>query len=268
MPDVERRRPLDDPLGHEPAHAAGPRESVRAEAGSDPEAAHVGRPEDELAVGRECLGTVDKPHDAHLRERGDADDRVLHQLLEARPVLLEQLAVEVRRDPVERPGRAVPLVAAHDQAARLRPEVDEERRVAHGRHVERQPARLEHEVLVRHRHDRHDDARERPDLARVHPARVDDDLGLDRPAVRLDRLDPPADGADPRDACRRASPPPRAAARPRRARTSAGSGRCSRRSGGRRRRATPSSDIGGKSSCASAGETSSSGRPNVFAQPA
>ena len=31
---------------------------------------------------------------------------------------------------------------------------------------------------------------------------------------------------------------------------------------------TPSTDIGGKSSCASAGEISSSGRPKVFAHPA
>ena len=53
-------------------------------------------------------------------ERRHADDRVLHQLLEPRPVLGEQLAVEVRRDPVERPRRRVALVAAHDQAARLR----------------------------------------------------------------------------------------------------------------------------------------------------
>ena len=73
-----------------------------------------------------------------LGERRDAADGVLHQLLEPRPVLGEQLAVEVRRDPVERPGRRVALVAAHDQPARLGPEVDEERRVAHRRHVGRQ----------------------------------------------------------------------------------------------------------------------------------
>ena len=109
----------------------------------------------------------------------------VHQLLEARPVLLEQLAVEVRGDAVERPRRAVALVAAHDQPARLRAEVDEQRRVAHRRHVERQPGGLEHEVLVRHRDDRDVDARQRADLAREHAARVDDDLGLDRAPVGL-----------------------------------------------------------------------------------
>ena len=198
VPDVERGRPLDDPLGHELPHAAGPREPVRAEARRDPEAPDVGRPEDELAVGRERLGAVDELDDPHLRERRHADDRVLHQLLEPRPVLVEQPAVEVVRDPVEAPRRAVPLVAAHDQAAGLRAEVDEERRVAHRRHPERQPGRLEHEVLVRHRHDRHRDARERAELRREHPARVHDDLGLDRPLVGLDAGDPAALDGDAR----------------------------------------------------------------------
>ena len=42
---------------------------------------------------------------------------------------------------------------------------------------------------MRHRHDRDVDPRERADLARVHAAGVDDDLGLDLAAVGLDRLD-------------------------------------------------------------------------------
>ncbi len=66
VPDVERRRALDDPLGDELAHPAGSGEPVRAEAGGDPEAAHVGRPEDELAVRREGLRPVDELHDLHL----------------------------------------------------------------------------------------------------------------------------------------------------------------------------------------------------------
>ena len=83
------------------------------------------------------------------------------------------------------------------------PEVDEERGVAHRRHVERQAARLQHEVLVRHRHDRHDDARERADLARVHAARVDDDLRLDHALVGLDSLDATPVRADAGHARRR-----------------------------------------------------------------
>ena len=149
--------------------------------------------------GRERLGAVDQPDGLHLLERRHAPDRVLEQRLEARPVLLEQLAVEVGGDAVERPRRRIALVAAHDQAARLGPEVDEERRVAHGRHVGRQAARPRDQVLVRHRHDRDVDACERADLAGEHAARVHDDLRLDRAAVGLDARDPAALDADARD---------------------------------------------------------------------
>ena len=200
VPHVERRGALDDPLGDELPHAARPGEPVGAEARRDPEPAHVGWAEDELTIRRERLGAVHETHDLHLLERRHADDRVLHQLLEARPVLLEELAVEVRGDAVQRPRRTVPLVPAHDQPAGLRPEVDEERRVTHRRHVEREAAGLQHEVLVRDGHDRHGDARERAELAREHPTGVDDDLGLDRAPVRLDRRHPTALGRDARDA--------------------------------------------------------------------
>ena len=184
VPDVERRRPLDDPLGDELPHPARAGEPVGAEPRRHPEAAHVRRAEDELAVGGERLGTVDQPDDLRVGERGNADDRVLHQLLEPRPVLLEQARVEVRRNPVEAPWRAVALVAAHDEPARLGAEVDEQGGIAHRRHLEREPRRLRDEVLVGHRDDGDVDPGERADLARVHPARVDDDLGLDLAAVR------------------------------------------------------------------------------------
>jgi hypothetical protein len=72
---------------------------VRAESGRDPEAPNVGGPEDELAVRSERLGAVDELDDLHLGERGNADERVLHELLEARPILLEQARVEVRGMP-------------------------------------------------------------------------------------------------------------------------------------------------------------------------
>ncbi len=186
LPDVEARDSLDDPLGDEPTHPARAGEAVRAEAGRDPEAAHVGLAEDELAVGSERLGPVDEADDLGFLEVGDANARVGHELVEALPVLGQQLAVEVLRDAVEPPRRGVPLVAAHDEAARLAAEVDEERRVAHRRDVERDPARPRDEVLVSHRDDRHGHAREAPDLAREHASRVDHDSGLDRALVRFD----------------------------------------------------------------------------------
>ena len=213
VPDVEGGRALDDPLGDELPHPAGARQSVRAEAGRDPEAADVGRPQDELAVRRERLRAVDELHDLHLAERRDPHDRVLHELLEPRPVLLEEPRVEVRRDAVEPPRRAVPLVAAHDQPARLRPEVDEKGRVSHRRHVGRETGRLCDEVLVRHRHDRDVDPRQRADLARVHATCVDDDRRRDRAPIRLDARDATALDRDSGDACPRrdlGAAPPRA----------------------------------------------------------
>ena len=53
--------------------------------------------------GVNASGPLIEPDDLHLLERRHALDRVLQQRLEARPVLGEQLAVEVGRDPVERP---------------------------------------------------------------------------------------------------------------------------------------------------------------------
>ena len=54
---------------------------------------------------------------------------------------------------------------------------------------ERHAGRLRDEVLVRDRDDGHADACEPADLRRVHPAGVDDDLGLDVAAVGLDAAD-------------------------------------------------------------------------------
>jgi len=162
---------------------------VSAESGRDPEAAHVGRPEDELAVRRERLRAVHEPDDLHVAERRHPDERVLHQLLETRPVLLEEATVEVGGDAVEAPRRGMPLVAAHDEPARLAAEVDEEGGVAHRRHVERDAGRPGDQVLMRHRDDRDDDACERADLAGEHPARVYDELRLDLPLVGLDAGD-------------------------------------------------------------------------------
>ena len=76
---------------------------MRAEPRGHPEAADVRRAEDELAVRREGFRPVDQLDDLHVGQRRNADDRVLHELLEARPVLLEEARVEVGRDAVETP---------------------------------------------------------------------------------------------------------------------------------------------------------------------
>src|SRR6266511_2003627 len=103
----------------------------------------------------------------------------------ARPCA-QKPAVEVRRDAVERPWRRVALVPAHHQPTRLAAEVDEERRIAEGRHFERDACGARDEVFVRHRNDRDVHAREPPDLAGEDAPCIDDDLRLDRALVRFD----------------------------------------------------------------------------------
>ena len=94
----------------------------------------------------------------------------------------------------------MPLVPTHDQTARLAPEVDEQRRVAQCGHVDRDAVRPRDQVLMRHRDHGHVDSRQGGDLRSEHPARVDDDLGLDRTPVGLDAGDAPPLHPDARDA--------------------------------------------------------------------
>ena len=193
LPEVEARLALDDPLRHHLADPAGAGEPVGAEARGDEQPADLGLAEAELVVRREPLGAVDHLRHPDLAHLGHAALRVLDDLGEAVPVLLEQAAVEVARDPVEpaRPvgqegGRAVALVAAHHQAAALLAEVDQQVGVAQRRQMFVAAAlakRLRDDVLVRHRDDRDAHARHAADLGAVHAAGVDDDLGLDVAAL-------------------------------------------------------------------------------------
>jgi hypothetical protein len=199
LPHVETGNALDDPLGDQLAHPAGAGETVGAEARGDPEASYVRLPEDELPIGREGFRPVDQPHHFEVLEIRHADDRVLEELVEALPILGQELAVEVLRNPVQSPGRRVALVATHHEATRLPAEVDEERGVSHRRQVEREVARARDEILVRHRHDRDVHFGQPPDLTREHPSRVDHDLRLDPSLVRLDAGDSAARHLDPRD---------------------------------------------------------------------
>ena len=214
--------PVDDPLGHHLADPAGAGEPVGAEPGGDEEPAHLALAEAELVVGRERLGAVDQPRDRDLVHRRDAPARVLGDLLEARPVLLEQPAVEVLRDAVERvlverPRRAVALVAAHHEAGALLAEVDQQVGVAQRRQVLAGGAlaeRLRDEVLVRERDHRHAHAGQAADLGREHAAGVDDDLGLDRPhSVCTPRTRPSRTSIPVTRVCvKTCAPPSRAAA--------------------------------------------------------
>ena len=132
VPKVDLRLAVHDPLGHHLADAARARQAVRAKAGGHEEPAHLGLAEAELAVGRERLRAVDQLRHIHVGHRRDAQLRVLHDLLEAVPVLFQEPAVEVGRDPVEAgavmregPGGAVALIAAHHEPGAVFAEVDE-----------------------------------------------------------------------------------------------------------------------------------------------
>ena len=104
VPEVEARLALGDPLGNHPADPARSREAVGAEPSGDEEAANLGLAETELVVGGEGLGAVDQLRDLDLLHHRDPALRVLGDLLEAVPVLLQQAAVEVGRDAVEAAG--------------------------------------------------------------------------------------------------------------------------------------------------------------------
>ena len=158
------RAAVHDPLRDQAAHSPRAGKAVGAESRRHPESAHLGWTEDELAVRRERLRPVHEANDARVLQCGGANDGVRHQRLEALPVRLEQLPVEVRRDAAETPRLRVALVPAHDQPAGFGSVVDEQRRVAHRRHVAWEVRGSRDEVLVRHRDERHRDADEAADL--------------------------------------------------------------------------------------------------------
>ena len=66
LPGVEVRPAVDDPLGHQAPHSSCAGQAVGAEAGGDPEAADLGGPQDELAVGGEGLRAIDQADDARV----------------------------------------------------------------------------------------------------------------------------------------------------------------------------------------------------------
>ncbi len=175
---------------------------------------------------------------------------------------------------VERPGRRVALVAAHAQAADLLAEVDEVVGVAQlGQAGMDALDRLGEQVLVGHRDDRDGDARQPADLGSEHPAGVDDDVGRDRLARAVAKLDVDAGDAaavhaDPHDP---GVGPDRDALLPGAGRQRHGQpGRIEPAVGRQPDRAEDAleSTSAGIASRASSAVISSSGSPNVFAQPA
>ncbi len=187
---------LDDPFGHEATHPAGACYAVRAEACCHPESVDPGRSEDELAVGRECLGTVDKLDDLGIGELRHAPGRRLEQRGEPVPVRRQEPVVEIGRDSSEAPGSGDSFVAARHEASALAAEVHEQRRVAHCGHVAGKIGGLGYDVLVRHRHDRDVEAGQSSYLVGVDAPSIDDDLAFDTALVGLDGANDPANDVE------------------------------------------------------------------------
>ncbi len=208
---VERREPAyvdpdqvvlrlarHDPLGQRPSRATGRRDADRVEARADEEAGQLGRlAEQELVVGSERLRAVVELPDPGLLERGDPEQRLVHQHREVLPVLREQLELEGVGQVVGRaPRLRLGLEAADDQAAGLLLEVGPAVGVPHDRQVGVRPRdRLGHDVEVLGGVQRHGHADQVAERLGPLTRAVDDDLGLDVAVVGAHAgapADPPA----------------------------------------------------------------------------
>ena len=91
VPEIHRRLAAHDPLGHRAARARSRRDADGVEAGRDEEVAALRSLAQEIAaVGREALRPVDVTAHRRALERGNADQRLLHQDLKVLPVLGQQ----------------------------------------------------------------------------------------------------------------------------------------------------------------------------------
>ena len=185
---------------------AGAGEAVRAEAGGHEEAAHLALAEAELVVGGERLRTVDQARDRDLVHHRHAPARVGGDLLEARPVLLEQAAVEVRAGSRRAGARPAPTGprSARSRPSRARRPPRGSRSTGRGRAAwagarARPPTPRSRKGWV----TRYSWANGtigtrtpamRADLRGEHAARVDHHLGLDRTPLGLHAAHAPAAG--------------------------------------------------------------------------
>ena len=200
VPEVHRRLAAHDPLRHRLAGARPRGDADRVEARGDEEVPALGRlAEVVAAVRREALRPVDVTAHRRRLDRGDADDRLLHQHLEVIPVLGQEREREVGRDALHAPGLGHRLEAAHQQAPDFLAHVDVAVGIAqHGQVGGDAVHRLGHDVEVlggvqRHRHAGHG-----AEIARPHARAVDHDLAGDVAARGADARDGAAAGADRR----------------------------------------------------------------------
>ncbi len=183
VPQVERGVALDDPLGDEPARAAGVRDSRRVESCADEESRELRRfAEDEVAVEREALGSVEQKLDLGRLEARRPVDRVAHQDFEMVPVLGQQLEFESFGNRVDVPRLGLRLEPAHHDAADFLLVVEIAVRIAYDGHVGRDAGdRLRDQVEMLGGVERNRDAGKAAECARPLPRAIDERLARDRP---------------------------------------------------------------------------------------
>ena len=124
LPHVVAGLPVDDPLRCVAAGAAREDDPEDAEACEDVEVLEARhRPHQAASVGRIAVGAVDDLLDPGRGEGGDAGAGGGEHALDPVEVRREQARVEIRRDPVERPGPRPALERSDEQARPFLPDV-------------------------------------------------------------------------------------------------------------------------------------------------
>ena len=121
LPQVHRRLPPDDPLGHHLADTAGAGDAVGTEAGGDEEPGDLALAEDELTVGRERLGPVDELDHVGVDERRHDLLSGLGDRREPVPVGIEERVVERRWDVAVEAPRRRGCARSHRRSSRRPP---------------------------------------------------------------------------------------------------------------------------------------------------
>ena len=210
-PQIEARRSFDDPFRHHAARPAAGGDAVE-EARGDIGVVQLRRlSHDEIGIGGIGDRPVDELAHADLLKDRRAPCRQHRELLETVEIARQQLAGEILGDAGLAEGPGVRLIAADGDPAHLGLVVDQQVRIAQGRHVLRHVRdRIGHQILMLQRQRGHAHAGHPADLSAPHAGPIDQDLAGDialvgahppgAAALDFDAGNPAASGVD-RQAC-------------------------------------------------------------------
>ncbi len=191
-PQIARRCALDDPLRQRPARAAAAGDTHRVHAAAHVEARELRRfAEQESAVGREALGTVDEHLHLGVLQRRYAMHGVHHHRLEVFPVLVEELEGEVPWQILQRQRTRVRLEAAREDAVDLVANIEIAVVIAERRKMASDSLhRFGEQIEVLAREERHRHAGHGRHLSAPEAGAVDDDLAGDVATRGIDAAHP------------------------------------------------------------------------------